>query len=125
MGAQQSRAEAVDRADVGGVDAAAVRPPAVRLVRCIGGLDVRVAQIAEAVLQLTGRLLGEGDGDDPRQLGAPLRQQPRQTVDQRGCLAAACAGLQQDVVALILDRPPSGGLIGRISPVRQLARSRS
>ena len=83
---------------------------------------------AQPQLELSGGLLGEGHGDDSAKLGAPARQRRDDPVDQRGGLAGAGGGLDDErgveVVADAVAHALVGNLARRAVGVRRFTRSK-
>ena len=99
VGAQQPRAEAVDRRDPGGLG----------LARRVAPAELDEA-LAHARAQLAGGALGERDREDPRRRDAVLEHRAHEALDEHRGLAAAGVGLEQQRAVAAADRL---GLLGR------------
>ena len=106
MGAQDRRAEAVDRRDEGALGGA-------RLGVQVGGGEA----VADARLQLGGGLLGEGDREDRVDRDAVLDHRAGEPLDEHRGLARAGAGGDQQAAVAALDRPQL--LVGEVAPAHR------
>ncbi len=108
VGAEDFGAEGVDGADAGPVQGGEGLLPVSPLRRVVALLQPLLDRGADADAHLTGRFLGEGDGDDGAE-GEAGFQQGQVTSDQGAGLAGAGAGGD--------DCKRSGGLIGGLDGV--------
>ena len=99
--AQQARRDRVERPD----PEAAATPE-------------RAAELPDALAQLAGRLVGEGDREDAARIGA-RRDQPRQPVGDDPRLARAGAGDDQQRAAGCVTASSCGGFSSRASASRE------
>ena len=67
---------------------------------------------AQPQLQLAGGLLGEGHGDDSVELGAPARERRDDPADQRGGLAGAGGGLDEERGVEVVADAVAHALVG-------------
>ena len=77
---------------------------------------------AQPELELAGGLLGEGHRDDSAELGAPARQHRDDPVDQRGGLAGAGRGLDDERGVEVVADAIAHALIGDLR-ARSLCRA--
>ena len=111
---QEIGAEPVDGADVRLLELleGALEPLSHLRVAAGSGFGPRLFELAsKPELQLARRLLGEGDGDDPRKLAPPARNHREDALHESRGLARACRGLDYERrIEIVLDGVPIGAI---------------
>ena len=109
---QEPLGEGVQGADGGAVELVERDPAAVADLGAGAGVGLSLELLADPVAQLGGGLVGEGDGGDVGQLGGSARHQSHHPVDQRGRLARAGAGLDEQRRAEVVGDAVPGAWSG-------------
>src|ERR1700729_2144585 len=110
VGSQHPRAERVDRRDPGafgrtrrGLQGRRGRPCR-RPRRALRLRSERPEPDTDAVAQLSRRLLGERDREDPPDVDAVIDDRPNEALDEHGGLTATGARVEQQITLTALDR---------------------